>query len=47
MVTDTVISAATGTLSGFSGVTYPANHILYANLTSITLASGTVNLYKR
>ena len=42
-----VISAATGTLTGFAGVTIPAGAIIYCELSSITLASGSVVLYKK
>lgn len=43
---DAVISALTGSLTGFAGVTYKTGRTVFANFTSITLASGTVTIYK-
>lgn len=45
-LTDAVFSACQGTMSGFSGVTFPAGVVIYANLGNVTLASGSVIFYK-
>jgi hypothetical protein len=45
VVSACVFTTLTGSHTGFSGVTYPAGHILVGNFTAVTLASGTVDLY--
>ncbi len=46
-LTDTVFTTLTG-LNGdsVSGVTFPANRMIYGNFTAVTLASGSVILYE-
>jgi hypothetical protein len=46
ILSNAVISSATGNLTGYAGVTLPAGALIYCTLTAITLASGVAVLYK-
>lgn len=43
---DAVFASVTGTLTGYSGVTYVAGRRLFFNATSLTLTSGTITVYR-